>query len=129
MKVIISGTRGTDILCPPHHAYLADWIYQVVGQAIRSSGFKIEHLITGAALGVDASAEDWARDNCIPYSGYPANWKALGKGAGPARNWQMAEIGDALIAIPGPASIGTWDMVRKMQAKNKPVYLWEGFLK
>lgn len=61
----------------------------------------ITHVVTGAQRrfnretkrweGADYHAEEWARDQCIWYSGLAANWKAHGDGAGPRRNRMMLD--------------------------------------
>lgn len=70
-------------------------------------------LMQGGANGADALAKDWALDNLIPCLTLHANWKKLGKGAGPVRNGDMICVfsPDGLVAFPGDD--GTADMVSK----------------
>lgn len=82
----------------------------------------IDKIITGAANGADWLALMWARDREIPFAGYPAQWNAHGKGAGPIRNQHMLdeEIIHGVVAFPG--GVGTADMVRRAQEADLPIW-------
>ena len=110
MKVIIAGLRTFQN-------------YEIVEKAINESGFEINEVVCGCALGVDSLGECWGIKNDIPISRFTAEWRIFGKGAGPIRNQQMAEYGDTLIAIWDGESRGTGDMVRRMKKMNKDVYI------
>lgn len=89
-------------------------------------------LIHGAASGADTHARDWQGSriraasmvNCgLPKdlwcAGYPANWTAHGRAAGPIRNQHMLDQNpgvELVVAFPGGA--GTADMVRRAKAKG-----------
>ena len=98
MKVIIAGSR--DI-----------FDYDFVAQAIRCAGLDITEVVSGAAPGVDTLGEKWAEYRDVPVKKFPADWKQFGKSAGPRRNREMGAYAEALIAIPGPGSRGTLDMI------------------
>ena len=88
-------------------------------------------LITGKAEGADALGEDLAKTEWhIPIEEYPAQWddiegkpkreigktkygKKYWKGAGHARNRQMAEVADILIAFWDGRSRGTHNMIKE----------------
>lgn len=53
---------------------------------------------------------------------FPANFKELGKKAGPIRNREMAEYADALLLIWDGESRGSKNMKDNMIKLNKPVY-------
>ncbi len=78
-------------------------------------------LIHGAAPGADTLGAKWALSNNVEIAVYPAEWKRLGKSAGPIRNQRMIDEGrpDRVIAFPGGA--GTADMVRRAKSSNVPV--------
>ena len=98
MKVVIAGSRNiTD--------------YDLLLKTIADSGFEITEVVSGGAKGVDAMGERYARENNIPLTIFKAEWSKYGKGAGPVRNKQMAEYGDALIALMVTDSKGTKNMV------------------
>jgi len=67
----------------------------------------------GGARGADQLAGDWACANRLPCFVYPAEWKRLGRGAGPKRNAEMLRhfAPDVVIAFPGGR--GTADMVAR----------------
>lgn len=81
--------------------------------------------------GADLFAEQWAtipaaKDRGIFHDPFPANWKALGKRAGPYRNQQMVDAGaDMRLASPTVESRGTWDCVRRAEAAGIPVKVFE----
>lgn len=64
--------------------------------------------------GVDLVAASWAKLARLDGEDFPADWKGLGKAAGPARNQQMVDAGGSIcLAFPAADSTGTWDCVRK----------------
>jgi hypothetical protein len=68
--------------------------------------------------GVDKVAQEWAdATRGVVDEPHPADWDALGKAAGPARNEEMAAAGAHIcLAFPSPASTGTHDMIRRAVA-------------
>ncbi len=77
--------------------------------------FEIDHVVCGGAFGVDAIAEDWARQRCVPVTVYMADWERYGRKAGPLRNRAMlTEKPTAVIAFPGGA--GTANMIAQAEA-------------
>lgn len=83
----------------------------------------IDLLIHGDATGADELAGEWAEAEGIPVRRFPADWKALGKKAGPFRNAQMLVEGqpDGVVAFPGGS--GTANMVNL--ARRAGVKVWE----
>ncbi len=111
MKVIIAGSR-----------YLTDM--KLVEDALDKSGFyNITEVVCGMARGIDTLGRTWALEHNIYVKEFPAHWYEHGRAAGPIRNLEMAEYADALIAIPSPDSIGTWDMIDKARANGLEVYV------
>jgi len=107
MKVIVAGPRDFFNL-------------DEVTKAIVESGFKITELVSGCALGVDCTAETWAKLNNIPVKKFPANWhpwpkwpREIDRSAGFKRNYEMARyVGKegALVALVN-GSPGTANMI------------------
>jgi hypothetical protein len=127
MKTIISGSRN-----------LKD--FDVVQLAIRSSGFTITEVVSGAADGVDTLGEQWADINGIPVKQFPADWKNIkAKGAvvksnsygkynanaGHDRNKKMAEYAEACIAVmaEGDDTPGTSSMIKLAKDAGIEVYV------
>lgn len=79
--------------------------------------------------GADKFAEDYVRvaEGCDVYHDpFPANWKVLGKRAGPCRNQQMVDAGaDVCLAFPTAESRGTWDCVRRAEEAGIHVKVFE----
>jgi hypothetical protein len=111
MKVIIAGSR---------EGITED----DVTNAIWSSKFPIDEIISGGAIGADKLGEIWAMAYDIPLHIFPADWKTFGKRAGFLRNQEMAKYADALIAVWNGKSKGTAHMIKSMEALNKPVFVF-----
>ena len=78
-------------------------------------------IVSGCASGADAIGERYARENGFKVEKYPANWGKYGKGAGPMRNRQMAEVCDYVICFWDGKSRGTKSMIEFAKDFNKAV--------
>lgn len=78
-------------------------------------------IVSGHARGADTLGEQWASENDVPVSLYPADWKTHGKSAGPIRNLEMLrnESPDLVVAMPGGR--GTNHMVQVSREHKTPV--------
>lgn len=85
--------------------------YKLVERAVKASGFKITEVVSGHARGVDCLGELWADNHDIPCRIFEADWNKHGRSAGPIRNREMADYGEALIALRRPQSRGTQHMI------------------
>lgn len=131
MKVIIAGSRN-----------FKD--YSILEKAIKESGFKITTVVSGGAPGVDKLGEEWAVKNKIPIEQFPADWnnidapgaivkqrknpwnkkiESYNANAGFARNIEMAEFADALIAIDLDTN-GTNHMIKTAKEKDLKVFVY-----
>ena len=122
MIVIVTGGRDYN----PHGEGRAN-----VGAVLSSihAVKKIEAVVHGRCwsplkeetkTGADYWAFIWAKNHKVLDDPYPADWKNLGRSAGPRRNTEMAKAGaDLCIAFPG--GMGTADMVNKAIAEGIPV--------
>ena len=100
MKTIIAGSRNiTDREALTRAISECPWSDQ------------ISEVICGCAGGADAMGKTWAKERGVPVSEFPADWDSHGRSAGPIRNRQMAEYGDALIALWDGRSGGTANMI------------------
>lgn len=79
----------------------------------------IAEVVTGECkTGADADAKMWSQFFHIPHKGFPADFKKLGKPAGPIRNSQMISYVCGLDDYPGmlivfPGGRGTQDITNK----------------
>ncbi len=110
MKVGIVGTRDK------RH----DLLWPIVNREI--SALSKDTII---ATGCNKHGVDWLVREIATELGYQlvvfhARWGALDKAAGPERNGNLVAYVDRAIAIFGPHSVGTWDVVRKMKKLKKP---------
>lgn len=77
----------------------------------------------------DELAEQWAKDNFIPYLGIPAVWNPKGYGkkvdraAGIKRNALMLEKGKPQAGIGFPGGNGSADMAKRIQGAGLPLLL------
>jgi hypothetical protein len=82
-------------------------------------------IIHGAADGADLMAGSLATEMGFAVERYPANWKGLGKSAGPIRNKQMLATGVdevyAFVDKPLEQSRGSSHMVKIAQEADVPV--------
>lgn len=85
---------------------------------------KFTEVISGCANGADTLGEKWARAHNLPILRYPADWARYGKGAGPVRNKQMAEIADFAIGFLSINSRGTADMIRTCRKLKVPLLVY-----
>ena len=112
MKCIIAGTRS----CPKY----------IFDLAIKKCDFvhEITHVLSGAADGADKYGEQWAFENDLPTTRFPALWLKFGKSAGPIRNKEMLKKADALLAIWNGKSKGTLDMITISKKKGIKVFVY-----
>ncbi len=82
----------------------------------------VQEVICGGASGPDRAGKAWALVYDVTVNEFPAEWDTHGKAAGPIRNRQMAEYGEALLLIWDGESRGSANMKKEMLKLNKPVY-------
>jgi len=113
MKVVIAGSRSITSVEP---------VYTAIKRA-EEEGIIITEVVSGGARGVDTLGQMWAELKGYPLTIFRPDWKGLGDAAGPIRNQQMAEYGDALIAVWDGKSRGTKNMIECMGRLNKPFHV------
>jgi hypothetical protein len=112
MKVVIAGGRDFTNSDAFH-----DWMGLV------PAWLYITEVVSGGAVGVDALGEQYAGRYNLPLTVFPADWEKHKRAAGPIRNAQMAEYGDALIAFWDGKSRGTKNMIENMKKRDKHIVL------
>lgn len=113
MKVIIAGSRTCDDK-------------KIIWGALDNSKFEITELISGGAIGVDRIGEDWAKSKKIPVTIYRPHYGVENPRYAPLlRNTDMAQNGDALIAIWKNKTRGTAHMIQCMKDLGKPIEIIE----
>lgn len=86
------------------------------------SSWAPRRIIHGGARGLDALAGHWAALHQVEVKTYPADWKALGRKAGPIRNQQMLDSEEIHFVLAFPGGRGTADMVRRSRSHGLIVY-------
>ena len=79
-------------------------------------------IVSGMARGADLIAAHFAQANNVMLYEMPADW-TKGRGAGYARNADMAEFADGLLTFWDGESRGTKHMIETMRFKGKPTYV------
>ena len=82
---------------------------------------QIGEIVCGEARGADALGRTYAYDNNIIIKSYPADWERYGKSAGFVRNEEMAAYADKAIIFWDGKSVGSKDMIDKMEKLGKEV--------
>jgi len=114
MKVIIAGSRTfTDYkkLCEICDPFLKD---QTIIEIISGAYYK----------GADLLGVKYAAERGFRLTKFPADWKRLGRAAGPKRNQQMANYADALIAFWDGNSKGTKHMLQLAKSNHLKVNIY-----
>lgn len=114
MKLIIAGSRT---LCPD-----LGFIRSAIHMLHITKNSPITEVVCGGAEGVDNEGQHWASHHDVPIKMMCADWDKHGKAAGPIRNKQMAEYGDALLLIWDGESRGSHNMRKEMAKLRKPIY-------
>lgn len=70
-------------------------------------------VLHGDCRGVDKDAGSWFKAKGIKVKPYPADWDRYGDAAGPKRNSKVVPLGDALLVIRFPDSVGSADILKK----------------
>ena len=99
----------------------------MVSEAVRLAPWEPTLVISGGARGADILGERWARENHVPVTKFPAEWRVNGiynPSAGFERNSRMAKNAEALIAVWDGKSRGTCHMINKMRSLDKKVYVY-----
>ena len=123
-KCIIAGSRNIND-------------YDLVEQAIKESGFKIDEVVCGEANGVDRIGKLIAANNNIKIKSFPANWEDLTETpqklktnkfgrtynilAGFNRNERMASYSSHLICIHNYSN-GSLNMIKLAKENNLIIY-------
>jgi hypothetical protein len=81
-------------------------------------------IVSGGATGADHLGERYAKEMGYDLKIFMADWKSFGTSAGPKRNKQMAEYGDALIAFWNGKSKGTQNMIDQAHKLNLKIKIY-----
>jgi len=78
-------------------------------------------IIEGGGTGADTLARQFGQFAGIPVRTFGANWRKLGKAAGPIRNAKMMDEGKPDLVVAFPGGRGTADMARRARAAGVEV--------
>lgn len=97
----------------------AERVYAALDYLHRYRG--IACIIQGNSTGADCFARRWANRRGVQLKTFPAEWRALGRAAGPIRNSLMLDESKPDLVLAFPGNEGTADMVRKALFAGVPV--------
>ncbi|MEM6470821.1 MAG: SLOG family protein [Planctomycetota bacterium] len=109
MRLIIAGGRN--------YQFTAEDIAKLDAIAAETT---VTEVVCGGANGADECGRQWAIANGVAVKMFPADWNTHGRAAGPIRNEQMAQYGDAVALFPGGR--GTDSMHRYAVANGLKVF-------
>lgn len=112
-RVIIAGSRTVSENDP-------DLVMRIHKILINIKGCDLE-IVSGTCGGADRLGEYYAAQYGISVKQFPADWKTLGKSAGPIRNKQMSDYATHLIAIWDGSSVGTRHMIESAKRNGLKV--------
>ena len=118
MRVIVCGGRDYDN--PSLVSHIIDYVWDSM------NNYGDLTIATGECQGgADLFARQFAEkmSHWVKYVGYPAEWEAHGKAAGPIRNAHMLSDFKPDLVVAFPGGKGTADMVRKAQEAGVTVML------
>ena len=111
MKRIISGSRGAMIDTPKLW-----WM-------LKHTKLDVTEIVSGGSGNVDICAERLAEFLHLPKRVFMADWQTHGKAAGPLRNTQMAEYGEAVLAVWNGNSPGTKHLIAEAKRCGLPIFI------
>lgn len=122
--------RAADNYVPPNYKVKYKWIvagsrtfqnYPLLCKELDKIRDQIGEIVCGEARGADMLGNTYAYDNNIKVKGFPADWEHDGKAAGFIRNEKMAKYADKAIVFWDGKSVGSKDMIDKMEKLGKEV--------
>lgn len=122
--------RAADNYVPPNYEVKYKWIvagsrtfqnYPLLCKELDKIRDQIGEIVCGEARGADMLGNTYAYDNDIKVKGFPADWEHDGKAAGFIRNEKMAKYADKAIVFWDGKSVGSKDMIDRMEKLGKEV--------
>ena len=95
-----------------------------VDSFVEKTKIKVEKIVSGGAKGADSLAACYASEHGYPLQEFKPDYCKYGRGAPLKRNTDIVENSDIILAFVTASSRGTWDTIRKAQAKNKIVRIY-----
>ncbi len=84
-------------------------------------------IVSGHARGADSLGEEYAKENNLKLTIFPAEWKKYGRAAGPIRNRQMLQYAEeekpVVIAFWDGQSRGTKNMINQAEKVGAEVHI------
>ena len=95
-----------------------------VDNFVEKTKIKVEKIISGGAKGADSLAVRYASEHGYPMVEFKPDYGLYGRGAPLKRNTTIVENSDIVLAFVTASSKGSWDAIRKAQAQNKIVRIY-----
>lgn len=101
-----------------------DDVKAVIKVITDANDFNITEIVSGGARGADTFGEQYAKENEIKLTVFPAEWKKYGKKAGFLRNLKIIANCDVCVCFWDGESHGTEHDIQLCEEINKPCYVW-----
>ena len=99
-------------------------LVETVDRFVEKTKIKVEKIVSGGAKGADSLATRYASEHGYPLAEFKPDYGLYGRGAPLKRNTTIVENSDIILAFVTVSSKGTWDTIRKAQAQNKIVRIY-----
>lgn len=113
----LSASTDTVLVCGGRGYHDQARVNEVLGS------WRIGKIVEGDAPGADHCASWYAREKGISLATYAADWKSLGRAAGPVRNRTMLLKERPTLVVAFPGGNGTRDMVNQSIKAGVPVLI------
>ena len=119
MKVAVIGGRDFD-----NWNLLDDTLWGFFrGRGQNDGETDITEIISGAARGADSLAAQWAKEQGVKLTEFPADWDRFGKRAGFIRNEDIVKAADFVLAFWTGKSKGTANSLSIAKRLKKPTLI------
>ena len=82
-------------------------------------------IVSGGAIGIDACAQQYAREKSIPLKVFLPEYDKNGRNAPLKRNVQIIDYADTVVAFWDGISRGTKFVIENCRTKGKPITVFE----
>lgn len=118
IRLIVAGSRTINDKVLVYHCidFTVDWLKE------HAYGRKDIEIVSGCARGVDFLGIQYAMENKMDVTSFPADWDKEGRSAGFRRNERMAEYANCLCLVWDGKSAGSKHMLETAKAKGLKIF-------
>jgi hypothetical protein len=94
-----------------------------IGLTLIESGYHADEIVSNGVMGVGQAGEDWAKERSIPCHIFKATFGKLHATNRAKQSAEIANYADVLVAWWDGHSVITGDLIQRMIALGKPVWI------